>query len=312
MGSGAVSAASAVPPGGASAGPPRPYRSALRSEVRFIAMWVALACVFGAATVVAFDPFRRATGLRALIGGLPTPLISFLGLGDLGSWSGFVDALLFGLFAPVAFLSFSIGFGTRAGVAGGHGLLAGAEAQTAALGPGTPPLAIVTTTLRRVAALVTGNLLLGIALFAGVLAAAVATHEPFDASHLASAVIADMALGLTFGVVGLVVAMLSGRVGLAAVIATVAALAADTLNGVAPAVPAFRSVRYVSLVYYAEAGRPLGRGVTLVHLAVLLAAVLTVIAVAAMAGTRTARGRAAGGSGARARRTPSVVPDLDA
>jgi ABC-2 type transport system permease protein len=264
------------------------YRSALRREAWFIALWSALAGGLAATTVLAFGPFENATGLRRLIADLPGPLIAFLGIGDLGTRSGFVDALLFGLIAPVAFLSFSIGFGTRAGVT----LFHAAAATRPERQPGESIGSGLRPTLISVAALVSGAVLLGIATFGGVTVAASAAHESLVPARLASAVAGEIALGVAFGVGGLIAATMSGRAGLAALIATIAALTADTLNGIAPAVPTFGSLRYVSLVYYAEAGRPFTNGISIIHLGVLLLAASAIIAVAAGAATVAARRRA--------------------
>ena len=263
------------------------FRSALRREAWFTAMWLGLAGVLGAGSVLAFGPFHETPAVGGLIAGLPAPLVAFLGLGDLDTWAGFLDAVLFGLIAPVAFFSFSIGFGTRAGLicrAAVHGRpRAAVPAEVAETGR--------RVTLLNLAALVTGCALIGITIFGSVLLAAAAAHIPISPTLLGGAVIAQVGLGVTFGSGGLLLAMLSGRVGLAALITTVAALLADALNGLGPAVPDLRALRYASLVFYAEGGRPVSNGISSTHLAVLLIASVASVAAVALASTGMARRR---------------------
>ena len=254
-----------------------PLRAALRREAPFVALWIALAFAFGFGAVVAYEPFREAAGLRRLIGELPVSVTAFLGLVDIGARARFLEAMLFGLLAPIGFLSFSIGVGTRAGVPA-HGptpsMSAGLDSDgDANLAAGVGGLAV-------------GNVLLGFAMVLGVLVAGVLTRLAVPIGHLVSAVAADVALGFTFGVLGLLLAHRTGRIGFAALAATVIALAADTLNGIAPAVPAVGVVRYVSLVYYAEGGHPWSQGITIGHLAVLAAAAAGIIGLAWLAGRR--------------------------
>jgi hypothetical protein len=250
------------------------YRAALRRETLFIATWVVLAAAFAGATVLAFTPFNEATALRTAIASLPPAVVLFLGARDLGRWSGFVDALLFGLLAPIAFLSFAIGFGTRAGVSAAAAV-ADKDGDSIARNRGIVRLASST-----LAALVSGCVLLGVATVCGAAAAGALAHEPIAFDRLISAVGADLGLGVAFGALGLLIAMVTGRVGLAALLATIAAIAADTLNGIALADPTLRPLRYLSLVYYAEAGRPIAVGVTLRHLAVLGFVAITAVGVA--------------------------------
>ena len=245
----------------------------VRRERAFIAMWVALAGAAGLASVLAFGPFRSAVGLQQAIAALPPSIIAFLGIGDLANRSRFVDEVLFGLLAPISFLSFSIGVGTRAGICHDDAMVSGGH-----------PVRSSPQGLTGIATLmIGGNVLLGAALVTGVIAGALITGMPVTSGHLATAVGADIALGCSFGILGALLAVLTRRVGVAALIVTALAIGADALNGLGPADPALHDVRYLSLVYYAEGGHPWSAGVTPAHILVLCCAALVTITLAWMA-----------------------------
>jgi ABC-2 type transport system permease protein len=251
--------------------------TALAGEGRFIAVWTVLLAVFALVSVMAFGPFHESSAARAFVAGIPRPVMSFLGMTRLNGWSQFEDAVLFGLIAPVAFMSLSIGVGSR-------------HAARRDSVQGQPPS--TRNTLLDLAPLAVGCLLLGVALFLAVFVAAMAIGEQLSALRLATAVAAQVALGIMFGTIALVAARRWRRAGLAALLATIVALGADALNGVGPAIPALRAVRYLSPTYYAEAGGPLSIGISPAHLVVLLAVAGAALAVAAIAVERPRGGPA--------------------
>ena len=116
-----------------------------------------------------------------------------------------------------------------------------------------------------------------------------------SAGHLAAATLSAVLLALAYGAIAVLLGAATGKRALAIGVTAAAAVAAYLVNGLAPLVHALEVPQKLSPFYHYAAGDPLRHGVSLSHLAVLVA-----IAVVA-----TARSVAA--SGSHSPRTATVV-----
>jgi ABC-2 type transport system permease protein len=254
---------------------PSDLRQSVRSEAPFMAAWSAAVLALAVGCLLLYRPFVHWTPLLAFIRRLPTPIAAIFDLRGIATANGFVEATLFGLVVPIAFMSVAIGIGSRAfghrrpesGTAdrGDRGL----DGRSLVLvGGGVFVVTLILILALEVAPAAGGVNVLGI--------------------QAVTAIAALALLALAVGFVGLLVARRTGRPALAAWVATAVAIGADAANGAAAAVPVLNPVRYLSPVYYAEAGHPLIHGVTGTHLAVLVAVVAGLAAAVAFGGRRRA------------------------
>src|SRR5581483_712498 len=187
--------------------------------------------------------------------------------GDFTSPGGYLNTELFGFFAPLLLLLYTIGAGARA-IAGEE------ERQTLDILLATP------VSRRRVAVDKFVAMLIGAFALAAVLwTSAAVLGPPFELTpgllKLAAAVTSCYLLSVAFGAI----AFATGRRGLAAGVSAGAGAAAYLFNALAPSWPAIEWLKYLSPFYYYRAGEPLLHGLDPVHALVLLG--VTVVAFAA-------------------------------
>jgi ABC-2 type transport system permease protein len=232
----------------------------------------------GAASIFAFGLLGELPWLLGLLRSLPPAMRSFLGINALATPGQLLDTVLLGLLAPVAFMTFGIGVGSRAfGRIPAHGSHQGSPA------PEVPGPA---ATVGVMVAMVVGGTAMAFAAWAGVSVAAAAARASIDVTNVGVGLAADMLLGVCFGAMALLIGARTGRPGLAGWGATGVALVADVLHSAAAAIPGLAGLRYGSLLYYADGGQPAVRGVSAVHLATLLASAVVLAAVVVLLGGR--------------------------
>jgi ABC-2 type transport system permease protein len=244
-----------------------PGSQSLRREAPFLLAWSAALLVLAMACLLLYRPYVQTAALVGFIGRIPNPIREVFDLGGLTTARGFVEATLYGLVMPIAYLSVAIGVGSRA--------FAHADVAGNAPVPARRTLLLVGS----------GVLILTVVLAAALEIAPVAGGVDVVGLQALTATAALALLGLDLGFLTLLVGRITGRVGIAAAVATAAALAADAVNGAASFLPGLSAVRYLSPVYYAEAGHPLAHGVSAVHL-VVLTVVAAVLATAVVFGHR--------------------------
>ncbi|HVA87681.1 MAG TPA: ABC transporter permease subunit [Candidatus Saccharimonadales bacterium] len=230
--------------------------------------------VVGIGTMLLFRPFLATTWLDRFIARLPGEIRSFLGITALATPAQFLDGVVFGFFAPVVFMTFGIGVGSRA-IAGEQE--DGTLASVLATPIGRPDLVVV-----KVAALTVGAALIGVGTWVGIMIGGRAADVALDPGNVTLGIVADLMLGVGMGAVALLAGVITGRLGLAAWIATAVALAADGLHGIAATVPQLSGLRYASLLYYAD-GEPATRGITPAHELALLVVIVALTAVGGLA-----------------------------
>ena len=251
--------------------------TSLRSEARVVALWTMVMFAVGAATMLLFRPFLAATWLDRFLADLPRWLRSFLGIGPLRTPAQFLDGVVFGFFAPVVFMTFGIGVGSRAVT--GHG--------PASPGLGSERMSAAGLVLVKMAGLATGAVVIGIGASLGMLVGARVAGGALDPANVTVGVGADILLGISLGAIALLAGAVTNSFVMAGWIATAVAFAADGLRGLGAAVGQLADLRYTSLLYYAD-GEPASRGVTPAHEAALLVVIVGVSTLAAVASDRRA------------------------
>jgi len=239
-------------------------------EARFVILWTAVMILVGFATMQLFRPFLAATWLDRLLADLPGGVRSFLGITPLATPAQFLDGVVFGFFAPVVFMTFGIGVGSRAGTV---------SSKPGAAPEATDPMPARGFVPVKIAALALGAVVIGAGTWLGIMAGAQVANAAIDPGNVTAGIGADVLLGVAIGAIALLARVLTGSLALAGWIATAVALAADGLRGLGAAIAPIADVRYASLLYYAD-GEPASRGITAVHELALLGVTVAVSALA--------------------------------
>jgi ABC-2 type transport system permease protein len=190
--------------------------------------------------------------------------------GDFSSPTGYIQAEMFAIMAPLLLLIFAIGAGARA-TAGEE------EAETLDLLLANP------VPRRRVVLEKFGALVLAAAGIGVVLWAAIALFGPVvglrvGLVNLAAAAASAVLLGISFGAIALLLGCWHGRRGLAIGVTVSLAVVTYLLDILAPLVERVKSLQLLSPFYYYAAHDPLRTGFSADHAFVLVA--ITAIAVA--------------------------------
>ncbi len=242
------------------------FFKSLRDQARPLIMW-ALGVAFYVALLLSIYPsIRHSAGqLQGYIGSLPAAVrAAFLGPGgDFSSPVGFVNVELLSWLAPVVFIAFAVSIAARA--------LAGEEEN------GTLSLLLTHTVgrrrlvLQKYAAMVVIVAALGVVFWLALLVATAIAGTPVGAGALAEALLRLTLLGLAVGSVTFAVGGASGgrQAGIAA--GAGVGVAMYLLNTLAQMNTTIRPFRYLSLFHYSGGASPLGQGLDIVGVAVLLA-----------------------------------------
>lgn len=137
--------------------------------------------------------------------------------------------------------------------------------------------------LAKAGAIAAATALLGLATFAGLLAAVAAAGGGLGAGGLAAQSLHLVFLGLVFGALALAIGAASAERTLATGGSAAVAATMFLVNGFAPVLPAISWLKYLTVFHYYSAHDPLTRGVDVGDLAVLagLTAALVALAIAA-------------------------------
>lgn len=246
----------------------------IRDQRRALLGW-SLGIVGVAVMYAAFYPSIRdnAGPLNEYVQNLPEAIRGFIGEGtDFASPVGYLQTELFSIFGPLLLLVYAIGAGSRA-IAGEE------EAKTLDLLLSTP-IPRTRVVWHKFGSMVVGSLILGIVLWAAL----VALGPPFDLdvalADLGAACVMTALLALTFGSIALLLGAATGSRGLAIGLTSALAAATYIVNALAPAVDVLDRIRWISPFYFAIGTEPLANGFDVLDLSVLV-----VIGAAAFAAT---------------------------
>ncbi|MDE3069652.1 MAG: ABC transporter permease subunit [Acidobacteriota bacterium] len=200
-------------------------------------------------------------GVKALIGGAE----------DYTSPAGYLNGELFSFMLPLLFLMYAVGLGSRA--------IAGEEEQKTIDLLLANPVSRTRVLLEKAAAAACGTVLLGIVVLVVLLVGGPAAGMHIGSGRLLAAGTSVVLLGLLFGALALTLSSATGARRSARGIVAALAVAAYFLNALAPLVSSLKPFRKLSPFYWYAGNEPLRHGLSLAHVAPLVA--LTILLVAA-------------------------------
>ena len=215
-----------------------------------------------------------------LVQNYPDALLAFLGVdrAGLGSASGYLQAELFGLMVPLVLVGYAI--------AAGSGTIAGEEERGTLELLLTQPVSRVRVALEKYAALVTALAILTAAFAAVLLAFTPAFDLNVGVFDELAATVSAFLLAAMFGAVALALGCATGHRALAAGIASALAVGAYLLTTLAGLVEGLRMFRRLSPFWWYSGNDPLTNGLSLLHVALLLAVTVGAVAAAVFTFTR--------------------------
>ena len=194
------------------------------------------------------------------------------GFTDLTSPEGYLNSQLFSLMVPILFLVYAIGQGS--------GTIAGEEER------GTLDILLSNPTTRfqvlvqKFLSMLASILALAFVLWVGVVVGAAIVGMDLSLVGAAQVTLSAMLLGTVFGALALALGSATGKRGSSIGITGALALAAYLLYALAPLVEGLKVTEKISPFYYYIAADPLVNGLNPVHVAVLIAMTIALLAVA--------------------------------
>ncbi|MGN6612488.1 MAG: ABC transporter permease subunit [Angustibacter sp.] len=233
----------------------------LRLRRRSMAWYTAGMGVYALLIVVMYPTVASDTTLESLTSSNPD-VMALLGVaGSLTSPVGWVSGNLYANFLPLIMLLLTVGYGASS--------LAGQSED------GTLGLVATLPITRRALLLQKASVLVLVALpLAAVTAACVVLGRHYDLDLAVGPLLATTAavllLGVDFGLLALLLGVVSGSRGLAVGVASAVAAASYLVGSLAPVANWAHSLRWASLFHWAVGGDQLSHGPTLTAWAVLL------------------------------------------
>jgi ABC-2 type transport system permease protein len=242
--------------------------------------WVAGVAGLAALYTSSFRSIGAAKG--AAVNDYPASLRHALNLHDLTAPAGYLASTVFGL--PLVILV------TIYAVSAATALAADEESGRLALQLALP-VTRADVVIARIATIVIGVLVQAVVLFAVVVSLLGPAHVRIGIGEVASAVLAWLLLGCCLGAASTLVGAATGRHGLAVAASSALALVWYLADSFLPLLPGLSWVRAVSPYGWYADGKPLERGIDLMHCGLLAVVTVVLAAVAVRAfGRRDLRG----------------------
>ena len=228
----------------------------------------------------AFWPFVQDMqgDLEGLLENLPPELMAVVGVNDptqIFSPEGYLSSRSFGWIVPVVFALYSSALGARA--------IAGEEEDNTMDVLLANPVSRVTVVVQKFLALALVIAVLGVALFAALVAGDLLFGVGISASRYAAATLAASLLGLVFGTISLAAGAAGAKRGAIVGIVAPIAVAAFLINSLGGLADWLDTARRASPFYYYDASQPLRNGLEPLHALVLAGWILVALAVAVIA-----------------------------
>ncbi len=236
-------------------------------------IWYAAGMAVYALVVVALYPsFKHQTSLNGLSGSTAAALFGITG--KLTSPDGWLNANIYSNFFPLIMLLLTVGYGAAA--------LAGQDEDGTLALVTALPIRRRSILLQKAGAMTAQALLLAVAVAICVLIGRGFQLSISPESTIAVSV-ALVLMGLDFGLITMVVGVVTGRRGTALGVGAGLAAASYLLSSLAQTISGIRPGRYLSLFYWSVANDQISRGVSAIDFAVLIVVGLAVLATAVIA-----------------------------
>ncbi|MGV9667652.1 ABC transporter permease subunit [Nocardia niigatensis] len=248
------------------------YLKCLRDERRGLIGWslgiIALVLLESAL----WPSISHISGLQQILDNYPETLRELFAVDQFSSGAGFLNTELYSMLLPILFLVFAVSRGAR-GVAGDEE----SGALEVVLVTRVTPVRLL---LEQAAVLLSGLVVLGVVLFAAVVACAAIFGMQVGVAAAATGSVAMVVLAAPFGGLALAVGAATGRRRTALAVTSVLAVATYVLYAASKMVDAVRPWGPWSPFHQALGAGPLGTGLRLGYLWLALAAVVFVLAAA--------------------------------
>jgi ABC-2 type transport system permease protein len=228
------------------------YLKTMRDQRRSLVGWslgIAMLVVVEAAV---WPSFKDMPAMDELVSQYPDYMKDLFDIESMTSGIGFMNAELFTLLLPALFIIHGVGRGAR--------MIAGEEEAGTLDVLLVTPVSTARLVLSKALALLTASAVLGVVLWLVTLASSLAIGMGIDAGEAASGALAQVLLGVEFGVLALGVGAATGRRSLAVGIPAALAVAAYVLHAVSLLVAGVDPWQELSPVHQALADGPLGAG----------------------------------------------------
>lgn len=236
-----------------------------------IAAWVIL-------LLAVYPSIRDNPAMKVMLENYPEVLRSFVSFGgafDFTSAQGYLGAEMFSVMGPLLFIVAGVSAGARA-IAGEE------EAGTLDLLL-SMPVSRTSVLLQKALAVLVELLLLAVVMVVVLWPASAMVGMDIGFGYLAAAGLDLALLGMVFAMLALLLGAATGRRALSAGVAGALAVLFYFINGLAPLVSVFSTVRPVSPFYQYAASDALHAGLSAPHALILVAIALVLVAVAPLA-----------------------------
>lgn len=238
------------------------YLKTMRDQRRGLIGWSVGLLLVAFLEAALWPTVRDMGGIREFVANYPEALRSLFKLDQFATGASFLNGELYSALLPILFLVYGIGRGACA--------VAGEEEAGTLKVLLTTRVSPVSLVLHRAAALATAVVVLGAALFLAVLAASPVFGLGIDAGAAATGSLAMVLLGVEFGWLALALSAVTGRHVVAVAVTSALAVAAYLLYAAGALVDAVASWQPLSPFHQALASGPLGGGLPLSFLWLVL------------------------------------------
>ncbi len=256
------------------------FLKCIHDQWRAVLGWSIFAALMPALYVALYPSLGEANAMQAFMDQLPEAyraLFASTGL-DISTAEGYLNIELFSFVGPLLLLAVGIGLGASA--------TAGEEEGGTADLLLANPIHRWRVVLEKSAAMVLWTLIVAVAIWIGVVAAALVygVELPFD--RIGAALLDCALLGIAYGALALLVGALLARRMAAFAIALILSVVAYFVNALAPLVEGMEDLRVLSPFYWYIGNDPLRNGLEPSHVAALAAVAVACVALAAIAWER--------------------------
>lgn len=250
---------------------PSVFAKAVRDRLRLV---VVAGVSLGALTILIVPIYTAmASELEALGAAYPRELMIALGVQDIASPIGFLDAELFSLIFPIVIIGIGIAIGVAA--------IAGEEdAQTINILL-AHPVTRTSVAWAKVGAMVVLLALIALGIFVALVIADAIGDLGIGVAGMAAGSVMTALLGILFGSLAFAVGAVTGRPGLSVGVTATVGLLAWMLDAFAPLVEGLRDYQRASPVYWYTGFNPLANGIDPLYALLMIgfAAALVVVGV---------------------------------
>ncbi|MFC5177574.1 ABC transporter permease subunit [Nocardioides taihuensis] len=246
------------------------YLKTMRDQRRSLIGWsigIALIVLVEAAV---WPSFKDMPAMDDLMSQYPDYMKDLFDIESMTSGLGFMNAELFTLLLPALFIIHGIGRGAR--------MIAGEEEAGTLDVLLVTPVSTTRLVLSKALALITASTVLGLVLWLVTLACSLVIGMGIDAGEAATGVLAQVLLGVEFGVLALAAGAATGRRSLAVGIPAALAVAAYVLHAVSLLIPEVDPWQELSPIHQALADGPLGAGLPASYLWLVLGTLVVLVA----------------------------------